>query len=183
MTVMFYNLSKAIKNYSKFFNNKDRYAAFKKLDIGDYTEDSIHIAVLSALCKLSVPDFEEVTKVLLKEFLNKDKKYLESIEKFGDIDAFWELASKYYGYNLEEKNIGKLMMLLTITDLDEKIDKQLPKSYTEYISDKKSNCSIFINHFMNDREDSDIYKKLADKVQNVIKLENVVSKRRGFYKL
>lgn len=170
------SLTPVIKNYSKFFNNKDRYTTFKKLDIGDYTEDNIHIAVLSALCKLSVPDFEEVTKVLLKEFLNKDKKYLESIEKFGDIDAFWELASKYYGYNLEEKNIGKLMILLTITDLDEKIDKQLPKRYTEYISDKKSNCSIFINHFMNDREDSDIYKKLADKVQNVIKLENVISK-------
>ncbi|MFR4778547.1 MAG: hypothetical protein ACLT9Z_07275 [Finegoldia magna] len=68
------------------------------------------------------------------------------------------------------------MILLAITDLDEKIDKQLPKSYTEYISDKKSNCSIFINHFMNDREDSDTYKKLADKVQHVIKLEEVVSK-------
>lgn len=68
------------------------------------------------------------------------------------------------------------MILLAITDLDEKIDKQLPKNYTEYISDKKSNCYIFINHFMNDREDSDTYKKLADKVQHVIKLQEVVSK-------
>lgn len=170
------SLTPIIKNYSKFFNNKERYSAFKKLDIDNYTEENVHIAVLSVLCKLSVLDFEEVTKVLLREFLNKDKKYLENIKKFGDIDAFWELCSKYYGYNLEEKSIGKLMILLAITDLDEKIDKQLPKSYTEYISDKKSNCSIFINHFMNDREDSDTYKKLADKVQHVIKLEEVVSK-------
>ena len=139
------SLTHIIKNYSKFFNNKERYSAFKKLDIDNYTEENIHIAVLSVLCKLSVLDFEEVTKVLLREFLNKDKRYLENIKKFGDIDAFWELCSKYYGYNLEEKSIGKLMILLAITDLDEKIDKQLPKSYTEYISDKKSNCSIF--HF------------------------------------
>ena len=67
------SLTPIIKNYSKFFNNKERYSAFKKLDIYNYTEENIHIAVLSVLCKLSVLDFEEVTKVLLREFLNKDK--------------------------------------------------------------------------------------------------------------
>lgn len=168
-------LSSVIKKYAKFFNNKDRYAVFKKFNIEEYSEDNIHIAVLSVLCKLSVPDFEEVTKVLLKEHLSEDKKFKENIEKFGDMDAFWDLASKYYGYNLEEKNIGKLMILLTITDLDDKVNKELPKSYASYISNKKSNCAIFINHFMNDREDESYYKQLADKVEEVIKLDNVVA--------
>lgn len=170
------SLTLILKKYSKFFSNKERYAAFKKLNIDQYTEDNIHIAVLSVLCKLSMPNFEEVTKILLKESLSEEKKYIDNIERFGDMEAFWNLASKYYGYNLEEKTIGKLMILLAITDLDDKINKELPKIYINYISDKKSNCAIFINHFMNDREDGIYYKKLSDKVSGAIKLENNLSK-------
>lgn len=169
------SLSPIIKKYTKFFNNKERYAAFKKFNIDEHTEDNIHIAVLSVLCKLSLPNFEEVTKVLLKESLSEDKKYKTSIEKFADMEVFWNLASKYYGYNLEEKTIGKLMIFLCITDLDDKVSKDLPKNYSNYISHKKSNCSIFINHFMNDREDAQIYKELANKVQDVIKLDKAIS--------
>ena len=77
-----------IKNYSKFFNNKERYTAFKKLDIDNYTEENVHIAVLSVLCKLSVLDFEEVTKVLLRGFLNKDNKHLENIKKIRGYRCF-----------------------------------------------------------------------------------------------
>lgn len=169
------SLSPIIKKYTKFFNNKERYAAFKKFNIDEYTEDNIHIAVLSVLCKLSLPNFEEVTKVLLKESLSEDKKYKTNIEKFADMEVFWDLASKYYGYNLEEKTIGKLMIFLCITDLDDKVSKDLPKNYLNYISHKKSNCSIFINHFMNDREDAQTYKELANKVQDVIKLDKAIS--------
>ena len=170
------SLKPVLKKYSKFFSNKERYAAFKRFYMEEYTEDNIHIAVLSVLCKLSIPNFEEVTKVLLKEYLSEDKRYKDNIEKFGDMNAFWDLASKYYGYNLEEKTIGKLMILLSITDFDDKVNKELPKSYTNYISNKKSNCVIFINHFMNNREDSIYYKKLSDKVAEAIKLESSLAK-------
>ncbi|MDY2883579.1 MAG: BREX-1 system phosphatase PglZ type A [Romboutsia timonensis] len=170
------SLKPVLKKYSKFFSNKERYAAFKRFYMEEYTEDNIHIAVLSVLCKLSIPNFEEVTKVLLKEYLSEDKRYKDNIEKFGDMNAFWDLASKYYGYNLEEKTIGKLMILLSITDFDDKVNKELPKSYTNYISNKKSNCVIFINHFMNNREDAIYYKKLSDKVAEAIKLESSLAK-------
>lgn len=158
------SLTPVIKKYSKFFNNKDRYAAFKKLNLEEYTEDNIHIAVLPVLCKLSIHNFEEVPKVLLKESLNEDKKFKESIEKFRGMDAFCYLASKYYGYNLEEKSIGKLMILFAITDLDNKVSNDLPKIYANYVSNKKSNCAIFVYHFMNDRENDIYYKQLTDKV-------------------
>ncbi|MDO7203434.1 hypothetical protein Q5M85_03520 [Paraclostridium bifermentans] len=60
-----------IKSYSKFFNNKERYAAFKKYNIDEYTEDSIHIGVLSALCKLPNPNFEEVTKNTIRRDIKR----------------------------------------------------------------------------------------------------------------
>ena len=170
------SLRNTIKEYSTFFRSQDRYNVFKKYNIEEYTEDIIHVGILSALCKISNVNFEEVTKTILKELLSEDKKYTESISKFGNMDMFWELASKKYGYNLDEKTAGKLMILLSITDLSDKVSKELPKNYTNYVSNKKSDCTIFINHFMNDREDSKYYNSLADKVQENIKLESVVDK-------
>ncbi len=170
------SLRNVLKDYSKFFNNKERYALFKKYNIEEYTEDLVHIAVLSSLCKLSNPNFEEVTKVILKEALTEDKKQIENIEKFGKIEAFWELASRKYGYNLDEKTPGKLMILLALTDLSDKVDKELPNNYKTYISNKKSDCTVFINHFMNDREYSTYYNDLSDKVQEVINLDKTISK-------
>ncbi|MRN24718.1 BREX-1 system phosphatase PglZ type A [Romboutsia ilealis] len=170
------SLRNVLKDYSKFFNNKERYASFKKYNIEEYTEDLVHIAVLSSLCKLSNPNFEEVTKVILKEALTEDKKQIENIEKFGKMEAFWELASRKYGYNLEDKTPGKLMILLALTDLSDKVDKELPNNYKTYISNKKSDCTVFINHFMNDREYSTYYNDLADKVQEVINLDKTISK-------
>ena len=170
------SLKPLFKYYSKFFNNKERYLLFKKYNIEEYTEEIVHIAVLSALCKLSTPDFEEVTKIILKEALTKEKKQIDTIKKFGDMEAFWDLASRKYGYNLEEKTPGKLMILLTLTDFSDKVNRELPNNYKRYISNKKSDCIVFINHFMNDREYSQYYDNLVDKVQEIINLDKVVSK-------
>ena len=106
------------KKYLKFFNNKDRYAAFTSYQLEDYTEEKVDIAVLSSICKLDICDIEAVLKVLFEEELRDKNKYIEAIEKFGDIDAFWRLIEKYYGFNLEEKSLEKLMIFFMVTNLD-----------------------------------------------------------------
>ena len=68
------------------------------------------------------------------------------------------------------------MILLALTDLSDKVNKELPNNYKAYISNKKSDCTIFINHFMNDREYSSYYNDLVDKVQEVINLDKTISK-------
>lgn len=51
------------------------------------------------------------------EELEGENKYLEAIENFGNIDAFWDLVEKRYGYNYEERSLEKLTIMLLVTHL------------------------------------------------------------------
>ncbi|MGH4140859.1 BREX-1 system phosphatase PglZ type A, partial [Clostridium sp.] len=171
-----YTLRGVFKKYLKFFNNKDRYAAFTSYELEDYTEEKVDIAVLSSICKLDICDIEAVLKVLFEEELREKNKYLEAIEKFGDIDAFWRLIEKYYGFNLEDKDLPckgleKLMIFFMVTNLDYTMEETIPKTWEQYVSSKKGDCIIFVNHFMNHSVDSKTYDLLANKIGSKLNID------------
>jgi uncharacterized protein (TIGR02687 family) len=159
------------KKYLKFFNNKERYAAFISYGLENYTEEKVNIAVLSALCKLDICDIEAIIKVLFAEELKEKNKYLEGIEKFGDIEAFWVLVEKYYGFNIEDKSLEKLMIFFMVTNLDYTLGEPIPKTWEQYVSSKKGDCIIFVNHFMNHSVDSKIYDVLANNIGSKLNIE------------
>lgn len=159
------------KKYLKFFNNKERYAAFTTYELENYTEEKVDIAVLSALCKLDICDIEAVIKVLFAEELKEKNRYLEAIEKFGDMEAFWIIVEKYYGFNLEDKSLEKLMIFFMVTNLVYILEEPIPKTWEQYVSSKKGDCIIFVNHFMNHSVDSKIYDVLANKIGSKLNIE------------
>lgn len=167
-------LTKVFKEYSKFFNSKERYNTLKKYNIQKFTEESLHIAILSALCKLSVPDFEEVLMVLFKELLSENTKYYELIEKFGNINAFWDIVEKHYGYELE-RNLYDLLKFMMLTYTSDLLDTNIDKTWTNYISSKKTDCIVFINQFMRNSDYKDTFDALSTKVQSKIKLNEFIS--------
>lgn len=59
-------LKDEFKLYNIFFKNKERIAAFKNLNITDFTEEKVHMAVLAVLSKTKIMDFEEILKSLIK---------------------------------------------------------------------------------------------------------------------
>ena len=111
------SLRNVFKGYLKFFGNKERYRKFASYHIDKFTKEKVDIAVLSALCRLPVADFEQVVKKVLIEELEGENKYLEAIENFGNIDAFWDLVEKRYGYSFEERSLEKLTIMLLVTHL------------------------------------------------------------------
>ncbi|WP_406543157.1 BREX-1 system phosphatase PglZ type A [Clostridium ljungdahlii] len=165
------SLKGVFKRYLKFFNNKERYASFMKYEIENYTEEKIDIAVLSVLCKLDVCDIELVIKALFAEELKDNNKYLEAIEKFGDVKAFWRLAEKYYGFNLEDKNLEKLILFFMVTNLSYTLDEAIPRTWGKYVSSKKSDCIVFMSHFMSHSVDSKIYDALSNKFEDKLNIQ------------
>lgn len=162
------------KKYLKFFNNKERYAAFTTYGLENYTEEKVDVGVASALCKLDICDIEAVMKALFAEELKENNKYLEAIEKFGDIEAFWRLVEKYYGFNLEDKSLEKLMIFFMVTNLSYTLDETIPRTWEQYVSSRKSDCIVFIDHFMSHSVDSKIYNILADKFEGKLNLEQYI---------
>lgn len=167
-------LREVFKKYLKFFNNKERYAAYAAYGIENYTEEKIDIAVISALCKSDICDIEEVIKILFLEELKEKNRYLEAIDKFGDIEAFWLLIEKYYGFNSVDKSLEKLMILFMITNLDYTLNETIPKNWQKYVSSKKADCIVFINHFMNHSIDAKIYDVLADKIEGMVNIDQYI---------
>ncbi len=170
------SLRNIFKKYIKFFGNKERYKRFASYSISYSTEESVNISIFSALCKLSIPDFQELIKTLLKEIAINDSKHLEEIKKYGDLDVFWELIEKRYGYHLEEKSLKQLMIMFLVTDINHNLDVRIPASWEKYISAKKGDFVVFINHFMNHNSDGEVYNLLANNLEKTLGIKEYIKK-------
>lgn len=164
------------KKYAKFFDNKERYRKFASYNIQDYTEKKLDIAVLSVLCKLPVSDLEMVVKAILIEELNNNNKFYSSINSFGDLDAFWSLVEKVYGYSFAEKSLEKLMIMFMITHLSYNFEEKMPKTWEGYISPRKSDVVILMDHFMNHGAESKYFDSLSDIAAGKLNLTEYISK-------
>lgn len=170
------SLRNVFKKYLKFFNNKERYKKFASFHIDNYSEEKVDIAILSALCKLPVADFEQVVKKVLSGETERENKYLEEIEKFGDIAVFWRLVEKKYGYYYEEKSVQKLTLMLLVTHLSYNFEENLPKTWQEFVSSKKSDVVVFVSNFMNHASDSRYFNILADRAEEVLNINGYLDK-------
>lgn len=170
------SLRHVFKRYIKFFASKERYKRFASYQLGDFTEEKVHVAVLSALCKLSMADFELVVKTLLMEEAKAENKYLEEIDKYGALDTFWHLVEKRYGCHLEAKSLEQLMLMFLITDVDYNLEAKLPGTWGKFLSAKKADAIVFINHFMNHSVDREYYDMLANRIERKLNLKSYLQK-------
>lgn len=170
------SLRATVKKYEKFFNKKHT-QKFKSYGIQSYTEEAIEIAIMSVLCNLKTPDFEEIIKTILKDSLvEQDNKYIGLIEKYFDVAVFWKYISNMYGYEREEKSLKTLFMHLTITALSHAIDEQYLSNVKSFIAERnKPNGLVFIDHWMHHKTDYVIYDELAESIEKEIKITEIVN--------
>lgn len=169
------SLRNIFKKYIRFFGNKERYKRFISYDIEDFTEEKVDIAVLSTLCKLQVVDFELVIKTLLIDEI-EENTIKEDISKFGDINALWNLIEKQYGYHFEEKSLEQLMIMFLITNLSYKLDVNIPNTWERFVSNKKADSIVFIDHFMNHSTDSKAYNKISEQIGQKLNISGQIKK-------
>jgi len=169
-------LHDAFHKYLKFFNNKERLKTFRSYALSSYSEETLDIAVLSVLCKLPYPDFEEALKVLLVEFAEGESDIYESIDKFGNTTALWHLIGRYYGYTLEQRDLATLSISLLVTGLDFTLQRQLPDEWKPFVTSKQSNVVVFLSHLMGNWETAKSYQLLSHFVGEKIKLQDQMDK-------
>jgi len=170
------SLKSTFRKYIKFFNNKDRYKIFKGYEIERYTEEIVDVAVLSALCRLPYPDFDEVLRVLLMEEDLENNKHLEAIEKFGRLDVLWKLADKYYGYSDKEPTLEKLAIFMLVTNVAYCFSGEMPETWRKYVSSRKADCVVFLSNFMNHSLYFAAYDRLANSVEGKLKVHEYINK-------
>ncbi|SDT09111.1 TIGR02687 family protein [Paenibacillaceae bacterium GAS479] len=171
------SLRSSVKKNEKFFGSKDRVRKFKGFEVSAFTEGSIEQVMMSALCSLKTPDFEDVLKVVLMDTLDDSQnKYLELITKYIGLEVFWNAVAERYGYEQNQKSLKTLFIHLTVTALSHAVNEKrlsMVKNYTA--TRNKSNALVFIDHWMHHKTDYLIYDQYADIAEKEIKLSDIVN--------
>jgi uncharacterized protein (TIGR02687 family) len=168
-------LRHVVARYKLFFRNSERCKRFEGYHLAPYNEVKIDVGVLSVLCKLPAPNLDNVVRTLLIELANGESTVNDSIAKFGNMDAFWALIQKLYGYNFPEQSLEKLAIMLLCTHLMHSINGKLPKEWQIYVS-ANSNCFVFVDNFMKNSQLWEAYNKLAGFVAERLNLSERISK-------
>ncbi|EPZ51616.1 BREX-1 system phosphatase PglZ type A [Alicyclobacillus acidoterrestris] len=170
------SLRNVVKKYEKFFGSKERTRRLKAFDMHITSQEALELGMMSTICGLKSPDFEDVLKAVLMDSLDdNDNKYLEQFEKFFDLSVFWRYVSDRYGYEQSSPSLKTLFIHLTVSALSHAIDERHLSQVKHYIATRnRSNAMVFIDHWMNHKTDYAAYDDLADIAEREIKLADIV---------
>ena len=145
-------MRKTVKVYSKFLENKDRIAKLKKSGREYQTPLQLHIDIMAVLAGLNGVSAQDVFIAVLAAGLDEDNNAaLNNIKKFGNIDAFWQLARKYTGYiHEEDKPLGFFASHVLLTALAQTMNTSVLKGLERFISDSnKAYCYSIVHEWRN----------------------------------
>ena len=165
-----------LEKHIRFFANKDRTQRFYDLEIENFNEENILVGLLSAICRTRTCSFEEVLRIVISENNLEENKYLEEMEKYELLGAFWKLCEQHFGYVDTEPALERLIVTLFVTYTDRYIQGGVPKVWRNFVSMKQGNIIAFLDNLMNSvlyRED---YDRLSNYVACGLKVEDNLSK-------
>ncbi|WP_435924146.1 BREX-1 system phosphatase PglZ type A [Paenibacillus sp. DYY-L-2] len=160
-----------IQKYIKFFGAKDRTRRFYDLEIENFTEDVIEIALMSACCKTRTVSFEEVFRVVLTDDDLEQNKFLAEFDKYDLLPAFWQLCEQQFGYTDSDPSLEKLVHTLFITYTDRYMEGELPKAWVSQVSYKSGNIIAFLDNLMNSVLYRERYRELSGQVAEALRVE------------
>src|SRR5699024_8235837 len=133
------------------------------LEVDSYNEETIEIALLSAVVRSKVANFEEVVRIVLTGGLSNNK-HMEEFAKYGLEKAYWKYCSANFSYIDEEPNLMKLYISLLLTYVKNQMNAELPSNLDKYILNKPGTVMAFIDQMMN----SSVYKNSFRKISNEV---------------
>jgi hypothetical protein len=100
-------MRRTVKLYAKFLDNKERRAKLRKIGRTYQTPLALHTDIMAVLCGLNGGTVEDVIIAVLSAGLeNENNEALANIEKFGSIDAFWQLVERHTGFRAQQSETG-----------------------------------------------------------------------------
>lgn len=157
-----------IQKYIKFFANKERTQKFYDLEIENFNESTIEIALMSVLCKDKTASFEEVLRSILTDDGLQDNKYLAEFEKYDLLPAFWQQTEVAFGYDDQKPTLEKLLITMFVTYAAKRIRTDVPQAWKPFVSYKSGNIIAFMDNLMNSYLYSARFDEISDLIYNTI---------------
>ncbi|MEA4882757.1 MAG: BREX-1 system phosphatase PglZ type A [Clostridia bacterium] len=165
-------MRKAMKLYAKFLDNKDRKAKLRRIGRTYQTPLQLHIDIMAVLCGLAGGSAQDVIIAVLSADLEKENNdALVNIEKFGNIEAFWQLVQKYTGYvNAEDRPLSDLAAHVLITALSQTMPVSALRGLERYVSDSNKAYCYQLVHEWQRGDSSDDLAELCRYVERELRL-------------
>lgn len=168
------SLKPVLQKYAGFFKAKERTDRFYKLEIDQWTQESVEVGLMSVLCRVQALNFEEVVRVVLTGDGFEENKYLVDFKRYDLEDSFWKLVSLHFGYTESEPTLEKLAMTLLMTYAQKEVGKELPKDWSSLVSVKTGNVVVFMENIMNNIQYRDRFEAISAEVEETLRVEELL---------
>ena len=166
-------MRKALKSYSKFFDNKDRVSKLKAFK-SDYSSVSqLHVDILAVLTGAGVNTVESIIQAVLIEGMDvEENEAILNIRKYGDEEVLWKYVDRYTGYVYDgSKSLIALASHILLTTLSITMPPEGLTGLEQLISKQHQEaCYSLINEWMHSDYDDDLYE-IAREVERYHDLE------------
>ncbi len=176
MEELFVEPSSAMRNtmklYAKFLDNKERKAKLRKIGRTYQTPLQLHIDIMAVLCGLNGGTAQDViVAVLLAGLERESNDALVNIEKFGNIEAFWQLIQRYTGYaDADNRPLGEFAAHIFMTALSQTMPASALKGLERFISDSCRAYCYQLVHEWQRAENSDVLFEICRHVESELRL-------------
>lgn len=154
-------IRKAMKGYSKFFENKERLAKLNALHMNLASPGQLHVGVLSVLSCAKNNTPAGIIRALLTAGLDPENNdVISNIRKFGNEAILWEMIQRYTGYaHAEGNSLLPLASHILLTSLSVTMPGGCMKGLETLISEQhKEACYALVNEWMHSDDDDALYE-------------------------
>lgn len=168
------SLKPVLQKYAAFFKAQERTERFYKMEIDQWTQESVEVGLMSVLCRVQALNFEEVVRVVLTGDGFAENKYLADFKRYDLEDSFWNLVNLHFGYTEAESTLEKLAMTLMMTYAQKEVGKELPKDWSSLISVKTGNVVVFMENIMNNIQYRERFETISAEVEETLRVEELL---------
>ena len=147
-----HQMRKAMKAYSKFFDNKERMAKLKAFQSHYQNPGQLHIDILAVLSGASSNTASGVIRAILMNGLDiESNAAITNIKKFGDESILWDLINRYVGYthSIEQTSLIALASHILLTTLTVTMKPACLSGLEKYISvPHQQHCYDLVNEWI-----------------------------------
>lgn len=151
---------KVMKQYSKFFDSKERTAKFAALKSECCDAAQLRVDILSVLCGASAnTPFGVIRAVLISSLDAEENAALANIKKFGGEEDFWNLVERYTGFSCYDgMSLLPLAEHILITALSVTISHSALTGLDKLISEShRQPCYDMVNEWLHSADDNCLY--------------------------
>lgn len=154
-------LRKAMKSYSRFFENKERVAKLTSFKSNYCNVGQLHIDILAVLAGTSNNTAPGVIRAILMKGPDiENNEAVTNIKKFGNEAVLWELINRYTGYIYEENaSLISLASHILLTALSVTMKTTCLQGLERFISETHQQlCYSLVNEWMHSDDDDELYE-------------------------